>query len=309
MIINRPVKVIIILGPTASGKSDLAVRLAEMVGREKLGGYEGAEIISADSRQVYKGLDLIAGKITHEEMRGIPHHGLDIAHPSERLAVTDWLKCAKRAIVEINAKNKLPIVCGGTGYYISALINGVDFPEAAGNLEIQKELEIKSAEELFLELERLDPKRAQNIDRYNKRRLVRAISIARELGTVPALSEIRSPYDVLKIGITMPDQALRERIRMRLVDRLEHGMVEEAERLLASGLSSERMDELGLECRYLAQFIQGKINREQLIDILATKIWQYARRQKTWWRKDKNVHWSGRDQSEDVTRIARNFLI
>lgn len=294
-------KLLIVLGPTASGKSDLAVKLAEK--------FDG-EIISADSRQVYRGLDIGTGKITKEEMCGIEHYCLDIADPRDSLTVVDWLKSAESAIDTITKKNKLPIVCGGTGFYISTLLEGDRFPKVSNDTKERDILEQKTAEELFSELKKLDPARALTIDPNNKRRLSRAILIARELGAVPPIdTEIGSRYDSLKIGIEIPDDVLRERIKTRIIKRIEIGMIEEAEQLHTKGLPFERMDELGLEYRYLAQYIQGKTNKEELIDILSTKIWQYARRQKTWWRKDDEIKWINiNSDMDELNKIIISFL-
>ena len=177
-------KLLVIVGPTASGKSDIAVRLAQK--------YNG-EVISADSRQVYKGLDIGTGKITAAEMKGIPHWCLDVADPHERFTAMDWKEQAEKAIVDIVSRGKLPIICGGTGFYISALIDDLGFPDVEANTEEQKKLEEKTAEELFEELKKLDPARAATIELKNKRRLARAIIIARELGSVPAITRPKEP--------------------------------------------------------------------------------------------------------------------
>lgn len=298
----RAKPLLVILGPTASGKSDLAVEIALAIKSGKIAGYSGAEIISADSRQVYKGLDLGTGKITSAEMKGIPHHLLDVADPRERFTVQQWKSLAELTIKEILSRGNFPIICGGTGYYISALVDGIDFPEVPADPETQKELESRSAEELFQELQNLDPKRAsamtKNGEKQNKRRLARAIIIAKSLGSVPPIPSSNQPHQfkALKIGLTIPDPELKERIKNRLIKRLEAGMVEEARRLHSQppegiGLSYERMNELGLEYRYLAEFLEKKISLDQLIETLSTKIWQYAKRQKTWFKRDKEITW------------------
>ncbi|MFA6432315.1 MAG: tRNA (adenosine(37)-N6)-dimethylallyltransferase MiaA [Candidatus Paceibacterota bacterium] len=285
---NQLPRILVILGPTAIGKSDIAVELAL-----KLGG----EVISADSRQVYKGLDIGTGKITLAEMRGVPHHCLDIADPQDRFTAMDWKRAAEQAIDDILKRGKLPIVCGGTGFYISTLVDNLGFPEVEADTEEQKALEEKPVEELFEMLKKLDPKRALTIDLKNKRRLSRAIIIANKLGYVPPIEKPAEPkYEAIQIGLTMSNTQLKNRIFDRLVKRLEHGMPDEARKLMAappegSGLTSERMDELGLEYRYLAQYLDNKFTLEHLIDELSTKIWQYAKRQMTWFKKDKRITW------------------
>ena len=281
-------KLLVIVGPTASGKSDIAVKMAMK--------YNG-EIISADSRQVYKDLDIGTGKIMPTEMKGIRHWCLDIADPHGRFTAMDWKEQAEKAIADIISRGKLPIICGGTGFYVSALIDDLGFPDVKADTEEQKKLEEKTAEELFDELKRLDPARAATIELKNKRRLARAIIIARELGFVPAITRPKEPkYDVTMLGIAMLDSELRERIHIRLAKHLNDGMIAEAERLHAPpptgiSLSYERMEELGLEYKYMAQYLQMKMPMDELVTVLLAKIWQYARRQKTWWRKDARVKW------------------
>ncbi|MBU6426833.1 tRNA (adenosine(37)-N6)-dimethylallyltransferase MiaA [Patescibacteria group bacterium] len=295
-------KILVIVGQTATGKSDLAVKLAE-----KFNG----EIISADSRQIYKGLNIGTGKITLNEMRGIRHHCLDIADPKDRFTVEQWRKCANEAIACLHAENKLPIICGGTGFYISALIDNTEFPPVPPNDELRRKLNSKSTEELQNILKDLDPIRFDNIEKQNPRRLIRAIEIAsgsdkrniRE-GRMP----LQMNYSTLFVGLKIQDDELKMRIRNRLISRIDAGMVEEAKRLHDVGLSYERMDELGLEYRYLAQFIQGKLDKKQFVETLSTKIWQYARRQKTWWKRDSGVHWFAPDELLRIESFVADFL-
>ena len=284
---KEKIKIVVIVGPTASGKSDLAVETALR--------YYG-EVISADSRQVYRGLDLGTGKITAAEMQGVPHHCLDIADPQERFTAMDWKNAAVKAIEDIRSRGKLPIICGGTGFYISALVDDLGFPEVEADTEEQKALEAKTVEELFEELKKLDPARAATIDLKNKRRLSRSILIARELGNVPVLEKKESAYAPIMIGVTMSSTELKKRIRARILARFEAGMIDEAKKVHADkpaglGLSYERMDELGLEYRFLAQYLQNKMSFEVLIETLGIKIGQYAKRQKTWFKKDTRITW------------------
>lgn len=201
---NKP-KIIVILGPTASGKSDIAVEIAR-----KFNG----EIISADSRQVYKGLDIGTGKITKKEMKGVAHHLLDVISPHKRYTASDFLKTTKKTIIEIIDRKKIPIVCGGTGFYIDALLGDKQIPEVPPNPKLRKELENKTAEELFDVLKKLDPERAKNIDAKNPRRLVRAIEICKALGKVPMVESRSLDYEVLKIGIApiTPSPTLTESV-------------------------------------------------------------------------------------------------
>lgn len=302
---NDKPKILVILGPTASGKSDLAVELAQR--------YNG-EVISADSRQVYKGLDIGTGKITSTEMKGVPHHLLDVADPLNRFTAMDWKKLAEKAIADIISRGKLPIICGGTGFYITTLIDDLGFPEVEADTEEQKILEDRPVEELFAELQKLDPVRASTIDMKNKRRLSRAILIARELGSVPAVTKPVEPkYDVLMIGVDIPDQELRMRIKSRLVKRLDMGMIAEVKKLHDGDASHdvlpyERLDELGLEYRYIALHLQDKLNGEDLVEKLTVRIGQYAKRQRTWFKKDTRVKWVTPKNFGQIDELIKKFL-
>jgi tRNA dimethylallyltransferase len=303
-------RILVIVGPTASGKSDLAVALA----RELDG-----EVVSADSRQVYRGLNIGTGKITIAETKGVKHHCLDIADPIDRFSVSRWKRLADDAIEDILRRGKLPIVCGGTGFYTDALVRNLEYPDIDLDEAEQIRLEKEPASVLFAELLRLDPIRAMemkgNGSFENPRRVARAILIARELGEVPKLPISHPRYDAVWIGILPPDAELRDRIRKRLVSRLENGMIEEAQTLhsappLGIGLSYERMDELGLEYRYIALYLQGKLTREELTETLATRIWQYARRQKTWWRRNADIRWfrSATAEYDAILRAVRETI-
>ena len=295
-------KIIVIVGPTAIGKSDIAVCLAQTF---------NGEVISADSRQVYTGLDIGTGKITPSEMRGIPHHMLDVTDPKNRFSVSEYVDMAEKVIDDIISRRKLPIICGGTGFYIRALVDKINLPKVEPNLTLQKELETKSLSELQSKLEKLDPARLESLnndDLQNPRRLIRAIEIATALGTVPALSYTDSPYNPLHIGIYAEPEVLEGRIRTRLLARLENGMIEEVQKLHDSGLSWERMDDLGLEYRFVAQFLQKKISEEEMIEQLNTAIRQYAKRQMTWFKKDQRIHWFKKEAVGEIEEEVERFI-
>lgn len=273
------------------------------------------EVISADSRQVYKGLDVGTGKITVAEMQGVPHHLLDVASPLRKFTVERYKKLAAKAIADIAKRGKVPIICGGTGFYIDALVDGVEFPNVPPNPKLRAELARlgkKDPSALFTQLKELDPERAEVIDPHNLRRVIRAIEIASALGKVPKISTenpgvgARS-YDPLFIGINPEVETLRTKIQTRLIDRIEkQGMIEEARILQAGGLSWKRMEELGLEYRYLALFLQGKITREEMIERLGFEIWHYAKRQLAWFKRNKRIQWfaSGGDEKIHSTTIT-----
>jgi len=291
-------KILVILGQTATGKSDLAVSLAK-----KLNG----EIISADSRQVYKGLDIGSGKITKREMKGVSHYLIDIISPKKVFSVADFQKMAYQKIDDILKRGKLPIVCGGTGFYLQAIIDGIVLPEIEANRKLRYGLEKKDLTELQLILKNLDKKRFAEIDTKNKVRLVRAIEIACALGKVPRLK--KSPkYSVLQIGVTWPTEALHKRIHERLIKRVKTGMIKEVTNLHEEGLSWKRLEALGLEYKYVALFLQNKITKAEMITELETKIVQFAKRQKTWFQKDARINWFQPDQIKPIEKyILENF--
>ena len=268
-------KVLVVCGPTATGKSDTAVDLAL-----KLNG----EVISADSRQVYKGLDLGSGKITQEEMRGVPHHLLDVADPEEIFSVSDFVVLGIEAIEDILKRGKLPIICGGTGFYIDALIHNTQFPEVQSDQNFRSKLESKSLDELQNMLKEKDPNRFMTIDSKNKVRLVRALEIIESNGLVPAI-EREIKYDAGYICLDFPNPVLHERITKRLYNRLEKGMLNEAFILHKNGLSFKRMKDLGLEYKYMAMHLLEEISHKEMCEQIILKSIQYAKRQRTWFKK------------------------
>jgi tRNA dimethylallyltransferase len=293
-------KIIIIVGPTASGKSTLGVVLARK--------FDG-EIVSADSRQVYRGLDIGTGKITKREMRGVPHHLLDVVSPRRAFSAGDYAKLAKRAIDDIVSRGKQPIIVGGTGFYIDALTGRTTLPSVAPNETLRRELSQHTAVELFRMLKRANPKRAKAMDtpseRNNTVRLIRALEIA---GATPkSMMEIRSPsFDALWIGIRPSDAKLRSNTNARLKARLKAGMVAEAQKLHEAGLSYKRMEELGLEYRSLARHLKGLISRDEMVRELESDIWRYARKQLGYWKRNPDLKWF---KPEDAKRIQRYVQI
>lgn len=295
--IQKTPKILVVLGPTASGKSALAVKLAKR--------YNG-EIISADSRQVYRGMDIGTGKITKKEMDGTPHYLLDVASPKQKFTVTRYQKLAGKAIKDILKRGKLPIICGGTGLYIDALLYGWKLPEVKPNWKLRSELDKKSTEQLFDQLKKLDPKRAAGIDGRNRRRLVRALEIVIATGESSHSNILQKAgilkYDTLKIGLKLPDEELKKRIKKRLQARIKRGMVREVEKLHAQGLSWNRLDSLGLEYRWISKYLRGEITKLEMIEKLDTEIWRYAKRQMTWFKRDKNIKWISSVREADPIR-------
>jgi tRNA dimethylallyltransferase len=279
------IKVVCIVGPTATGKSDFAVEYALK---------HNGEVISADSRQVYKGMDIGTGKITTEEMRGVLHHLLDVADPNEQFNVAQYKELAQKAIADISNRGKLPIICGGTGFYIDAVVNNISYPDAPHDKELRESLEKMTAEELFTKLSGLDKDFAislNNSEMNNRQRLVRSIEIATALGKIPKVTKNQSDYDVTWIGLNYPYEKLKERIHIRLLKRIDAGMIDEVKKLHEEGLSWEKLDGFGLEYRYVSRYLRVMITKEEMIRLLETEICHYAKRQMVWFKRNGKIEW------------------
>lgn len=291
-------KVVVILGQTSTGKSDYAVQIAKKI---------NGEIISADSRQVYKGMNLGTGKITKKEMNKIQHHLLDVVSPKTIFSVNIFQRKASKKIKEIISNNKVPIVCGGTGFYIDSIVNNQNYPNVKPNIVLRKKLDKKNTEELFSILKKLDKDRANNIDSNNKIRLIRAIEIAKELDKVPKINTTKNELEFIKIGLELPQDILKEKIKSRLLARIKNGMIKEVKNLHKNGISWKRLNNLGLEYRYISLYLRNKITKEEMIEQLNIKIWHYAKRQKTWWKRDKNIIWIDPRNKKNKTMILKEI--
>ena len=291
-------KLIVILGPTASGKSELAIKIAK-----KFNG----EIVSADSRQVYKDMDIGTGKITRKEMQGVPHHLLYVASLKRRFTVVQYRKLALKAINKILKKGKVPILCGGTGFYIQAVVDGIVIPEIPPDWKLRKELEKKTAEELFRELKKLDPQRAKTIESKNKRRLIRALEIVKKIGRVPIFKKEPLPHPILMIGIKKEKKELNSLIKKRFLKWLKMGLIAEVKKLKKSGLSWKRIEDFGIHYRVIAQYLQNKISYKEMIESSLRELQNYAKRQMTWWKSDKRIHWV--NNRRETEKLVKEFLV
>lgn len=283
---NKP-KILVILGPTASGKSALAVRLAK-----KLNG----EIISADSRQIYKHLNIGTGKITLPEMSGIPHHLLSVFSPRRAMTAVDFQKRARRAIAGIIRRGKLPIIAGGTGFYIDTLLNTNPLPQVKANAHLRASLSKKTPAELFRLLKKLDPVRARAIDRHNPHRLIRALEIIKSTDRpVPPLAppaDGQTAYAALKIGLSPSPAKLKKLIAARTRQMLRRGLIKEVKNLHSQQkLSWKKIAGFGLIYRETAFFLQNRISKPELINLINLHTRQYAKRQLTWWRRQPDIYW------------------
>lgn len=272
-------KLVVIEGTNASGKSGLGVALAA---------HYGGEVVSADSRQVFRGLDLGSGKITPEEMQGVRHHLIDIAEPNEFFSMHDFQRLAYEAVDDVRARGRTPFLVGGTGLYVASVTDGYVMSDTEPDLEYRAYLETMDTPKLYDMLRELRPE--MEIDEKNRNRVMRQLEKIHDGDDHSAPNAPR--YDCLKLGVTWPRPVLRARIDERLDRRLEQGMIEEVQGLLDRGASVEFLKKLGLEYRFITQYLIGEIpDRNEMVELLRTAIKQFAKRQTTWFRRDKDIQW------------------
>lgn len=256
---------------------------------------KNAEIVSADSRQIYRDFDLSSGKVTKQEMENIPHHMLDIVNPGEYFSVVDFTELALEKIEDIYKRGNVPIVCGGTGFYIDSLLYDYQLPNVKKNDFLRKDLENKSQEELFYVLQKINPSDAEKIEnnieyRNNKHRMMRRIEVVNSLGYFPTLTKVArfssAMYKVKIINIKREEQDLKKRIYMRLLERIDQGMLEEIERVKDKyNLSFHYLEKLGLEFKWTAKYLKGEISKEEMVERLNLETGQYAKRQISWFKR------------------------
>jgi tRNA dimethylallyltransferase len=291
-------KLLSIVGPTATGKSDLAVFLAEAF---------GGEVVSADSRQVYRGLDIGSGKISKEEMRGIPHHLLDVSDVRDEYTVSHYKKDSSAIIETIHRKQELPVLCGGSGFWVDTVSRGLQIPNVPPNFQLRTELSTKTPQELFVILTSLDSRRASEIDQNNPYRLIRAIEIATALGQVPP-KVFSSPYDLFTVGITDTKDVLDARIAKRLDARIDAGMIDEVRNLLIDGVAPERLIALGLEYRHITLFLTQQYETvETMRSTLLSDIVHFAKRQMTWFKRHEDIHWIRPGEWENAKKLVTSW--
>ena len=273
-----------IVGPTASGKSSLAVFLSKR--------YNG-EIISADSRQIYFGINVGADQIQKNKMQGIPHHLLDIEDPRTRCSVVKYKKHAEKAIEKIHTNNKLPFLVGGTGMYIDTVIYNLKYPSIAEDRKLRSELEKKTKKELFLILHKIDPQRASAIDLNNKRRIIRAIEINRHTNKpVPKQVLKNKQYKTLILGIKTEREELYKKIEERFYTTLQNGHKQEVELLNKKyKVNWTSIEDLGMNYKYMSYYLQGKITEQEMIEKSIKSIQQYSKRQMVWFKKNQDIKW------------------
>jgi tRNA dimethylallyltransferase len=323
-------KILVILGPTSSGKSDVAIKLAKK--------FDG-EIISADSRQIFREMDIGTGKISRDKKslalrnsessargrkkpsfgsrqiyysHGIPHYMIDIISPRTDFNVTKFKKQAEKIIEDILNRGKIPIICGGTGFWIQAIVDDVNFPEVKPDWKLRGKLEKHSAEKLFAMLKKLDSIRAKNIDSKNKVRLIRAIEICKVIKKVPKILDAKyqildTKYHFLQIGLKLPKEKLRKNIEKRVLARFKQGMIGEVKNLhTQTGLSWKKIQSFGLAYFWIPLYLQNKIPKKELIEKVIHAEKNYAKRQMTWFKRDGRIKWL--ENYKKIERSAKSFL-
>jgi tRNA dimethylallyltransferase len=296
-------KLVVVLGPTASGKSGLGISLAQR--------FDG-EIVSADSRQVYRGLDIGTAKITPEEQLLVPHYVLDVADPRQVYTVAQFQRDAIAAINDILEREHQPFLVGGSPHYIQAVVDNLDIPRIEPQPELRAQLENHPLPELLTQLEQLDPQSAATIDRNNPRRVIRALEV--NLISGKPFSQQRNMakplYRSLLLGIEWPREVLYRRIDARVDERMRQGMVHEVQKLLDEDVSHERLEALGLEYRYISRLLRGEFRDEdEMVERLKYAIHDFTRRQLTWYRKDKRIVWIEGEDGGRAKEIVRTFLL
>lgn len=291
--------VVAIVGATASGKSGLAITLAQ---------HFAGEVISADSRQVYRGLDIGTAKVTDDETQGIPHHLIDVLSLPATYTAHDFVRDATTTIAAIHDRDHLPIIAGGTFFYLDLLFKKTSAAPVPPDPQLRAELATKSTAELYEQLRASDPERADTIDAQNPRRLIRALEIAASLGQNPSHTKADNPYRTLILGIYRDRDSLRDRYATRAQEWLTAGIIDETQHLLDQGITRERIQELGFEYTLVLELIDGQLDQSEWQERFVQKNWQYAKRQLTWLRRDQDIQWINADDKTAAITTVQAFL-
>ena len=285
-------KVIVICGPTASGKTALSIELAKKI---------NGEIVSSDSMQIYKYMDIGTAKPTQEEMQGIQHYLLDFVEPNQRYSVAEFKKDAENAIEQILAKGKVPIIVGGTGLYVDSLIYGIEYQDIKLDenyrAELEKKVEKEGLETLYIEAQKIDPQAVEKISENDKKRILRILEIYHATGKNKTEQEIESrkkevKYDYKVFAINMDREKLYERINKRVDIMIEQGLIEEVKNLLKKYNEFPTAMQ-GLGYKEVVEYLENKISKEEMIEKIKRETRRYAKRQLTWFRKNKQTIWIG----------------
>ena len=301
-----PPKILVIVGPTASGKTRMAVELAQR---------HNGEVISADSMQIYRTMDIGTAKPTQEEMGGIPHHMIDVADPEEDFSVARYVEMAARCVDDVLERGKLPIVAGGTGLYIDSLLSGRTFapfsPDSALRGQLERELAEKGGQAMLEELSKVDPEAAQRLHPNDHKRIIRALEVYRSTGKTITqhnreTQAIPPRYDALTIGLAFQDrQAMWRRIDQRVDEMVAAGLEDEVRRLLTSGISPKCTAMQAIGYKEFTQALSGEMTWKEAAEVVKLRSRQYAKRQLTWFGRSPNTHWVRWDDPPDFERGRR----
>ena len=297
----RP-RVVLIVGATATGKSDLGVEFARIF---------NGEVVSADSMQVYRGMDIGTAKLTHEEMRGVPHHLIDIVDPTAPFTVADWTRAADDAIGSITDRGKVPIVVGGTGLYIRAITEDLDFAEQPGSREVREKWQAFLAEEgteaLYRQLVDRDPVTAARLHPNDTRRVIRALEVYELHGPLSAAYDWRRQggrYETLLLGLRMPREALYERVERRVDKMMELGLLEEVRGLLASGVPRQAQSMQAIGYKELAAHLDGEVSLDESVMAIKRATRRFVKRQTSWFGRDERIVWMDREPNGQLSPRA-----
>lgn len=296
------IKLVVIAGPTASGKTELGVEIAKA--------FDG-EVVSADSMQIYKGMDIATAKPNAEEMQGIPHHLIDFLERDKSFSVADYVELASEIIRDINQRQKLPIIVGGTGLYISSLIDNIKFPDIKSDPDIRRSLENemdeKGCELVFEKLKKIDPETASELHPNNRVRVIRAIEVfeitGRKLSEFKAESRLSpSPYDAIILGLNYSDrQILYNKINKRVDIMVDRGLVEEAKKIFVKGEMRTAANAIGY--KELIPYFENRSDLTECIDKIKQETRRYAKRQLTWFRRNAKIQWIMLDEFDNKEKI------
>lgn len=277
---------IVVLGPTASGKTALSLKIAQLI---------NGEIISTDSRQIYRQMDIGTDSLSPQEQEGIPHHLLGITEPDHTLTLAEYHDLAQEKITEIRERENIPMLVGGTGLYISSIIDAYEMPRIPPNSDLRQELEEKvkqqGKESIHEDLKKLDPEAAARIHTNNTRYVIRAIEVAKASKKPQNTARKTVPFDVFMVGITWPREKLYERVELRVNKQIERGLVQEVKELLAKGYDENLPSMSSLGVKEIIPYLKGEMSLKECIDILKRNTRRYAKRQMTWFRRYNNIHW------------------
>ncbi|HIC95855.1 TPA: tRNA (adenosine(37)-N6)-dimethylallyltransferase MiaA [Candidatus Bipolaricaulota bacterium] len=309
--VEHPLKIIVLIGPTAVGKTRLSLAIAEQF---------LCEIVNMDSMQIYRYMDIGTAKPTETERARVPHHLIDFIDPAEDYHVARYVDDANRVMDAISGENRLPMLVGGTGLYLKGLVEGLfEIPPIAAEIREQVRLDLhdRGNQEIYLELQQIDPETAARIHPNDSRRISRAIEIYRATGVAWSVhlknqkeqaEREGSDLDILKIGLTREREILYERINERTRIMIEQGLVEEVENLLAMGYGAELNSMQSIGYRHMVNYIQGRWGRDEAIQLLARDTRRYAKRQYTWFRRDKDICWFEPEQQSEIFTLIKQFL-